>query len=103
MPWPGSTSSALWAWPMWPDGTIATRYAFRHALYHQAAYERLGIGRRAQLHQRIGLRLEEAYGLQTGELAASLGGPFRGRAGPASCRALRAAGGRAGVPAPCLS
>ena len=61
---------------MWPDGTIATRYAFRHALYHQAAYERLGIGRRAQLHQRIGLRLEEAYGLQAGEMAAALAGHF---------------------------
>ena len=61
---------------VWPDGTLATRYAFRHALYHQAAYERLGLGRRAHLHQRVGLRLEEAYGLQTSALAATLAGHF---------------------------
>ena len=38
----------------WPNGTVATRYAFRHALYQQVVYERLGAGRRVRLHQRLG-------------------------------------------------
>ena len=38
----------------WPDGTVATRYAFVHALYQQVVYERLGAGRRVRLHQRLG-------------------------------------------------
>jgi hypothetical protein len=38
----------------WPNGTVATRYAFVHALYQQVAYQRLGAGRRVRLHQRLG-------------------------------------------------
>src|SRR5262249_3208093 len=30
----------------WPDGTVTARYRFRHALYQQVLYERLGQGRR---------------------------------------------------------
>jgi predicted ATPase len=43
----------------WPNGTVATRYAFRHALYQQVLYERLGAGRRVRLHQRLGVYLSE--------------------------------------------
>jgi predicted ATPase len=77
----------------WPDGTMATCYAFTHALYQQVAYERLGTGRRAQLHQRIGLRLEAAYGPQAGEIAAELAVHFeRGRDLRRAVQYLRQAG-----------
>jgi DNA-binding winged helix-turn-helix (wHTH) protein/predicted ATPase len=56
----------------WPDGTVAARYAFVHALYQQAAYERLGVGQRAHVHQRLGVRLELAYGLRVEEVAVEL-------------------------------
>ena len=56
----------------WPDGTVTTHYTFTHALYQQAAYERIGSGRRVQLHQRLGTRLAAAYGARAGEVAAEL-------------------------------
>ena len=60
----------------WPNGTVATRYAFVHALYQQVVYERLGAGRRVRLHQRLGECLEAAYGAQAGEIAAELAEHF---------------------------
>jgi predicted ATPase len=64
----------------WPDGTGASRYGFRHALYQEVVYERLSPGRRSQLHRCIGERLEAAYGTRAGELAAELAVHFeRGR------------------------
>jgi DNA-binding winged helix-turn-helix (wHTH) protein/tetratricopeptide (TPR) repeat protein len=60
----------------WPDGTVAARYAFRHALYQQAVYARLGAGQRVRLHQRLGTRLEAAYGAQAAEVAAELAEHF---------------------------
>jgi predicted ATPase len=64
----------------WPNGTIATRYAFRHGLYQQVVYQGLGAGRRVRLHQRLGGYLEAAYGAQAGEIAAELAEHFvRGR------------------------
>jgi predicted ATPase/DNA-binding winged helix-turn-helix (wHTH) protein len=60
----------------WPDGTVATRYAFVHALYQQVVYERLGAGRRVRLHQRLGECLEKAYEAQAGEIAAELAEHF---------------------------
>jgi predicted ATPase len=56
----------------WPDGTVTTHYTFTHALYQQAAYERMGVIRRVQLHHRLGTRLEAAYGVRAGEIAAEL-------------------------------
>jgi tetratricopeptide (TPR) repeat protein len=56
----------------WPDGTSGGSYRFRHALYQQVLYERLGPTRRAQLHQRLGTRLEAGYGAQAGAIAAHL-------------------------------
>jgi DNA-binding winged helix-turn-helix (wHTH) protein/predicted ATPase len=56
----------------WPDGTLATRYAFRHALYQEALYDRLPEGMRVDLHGRVGARLEAAYGAQSADLAAEL-------------------------------
>jgi predicted ATPase len=60
----------------WPDGTVATRYAFGHALYQQVVYQRLGAGRRVRLHQRLGGCLETAYGAEADEIAAELAEHF---------------------------
>jgi len=57
---------------VWPDGTRGGRYRFQHALYQQVLYEQVGTGRRMQLHQRIGARLEAGYGARAGEIAAPL-------------------------------
>ncbi len=56
----------------WPDGTIATRYSFLHALYQEVTYARVPMGRRVGLHQRIGERAEAAYGKRAKEIAAEL-------------------------------
>jgi predicted ATPase len=56
----------------WADGTVATRYRFRHALYQDVVYERIPAARQAQLHQRIGTREEVGYGERCGEIAARL-------------------------------
>jgi len=56
----------------WPDGTITGRYEFIHALYQSVVYQRMAAARRVRLHQRIGERLEEAYGDHAGDLAAEL-------------------------------
>jgi predicted ATPase len=56
----------------WPDGTVATRYRFQHALYQDVVYERIPAARQAQLHQRIAAREEAGYGARCGEIAARL-------------------------------
>ena len=56
----------------WPDGTMAARYGFRHALFQEVVYARISPERRVNLHQRIGSRLENAYGKQAAAIAAEL-------------------------------
>jgi DNA-binding winged helix-turn-helix (wHTH) protein/predicted ATPase len=56
----------------WADGTVATRYRFRHALYQDVMYERVPAARQALFHRRIGLREESGYGERCGEIAARL-------------------------------
>ncbi len=56
----------------WPDGTVAERYGFIHALYRSVLYARVSIGQRVGLHLRIGARLERAHGARVGEIAAEL-------------------------------
>ena len=64
----------------WPDGTVAGRYAFIHALYQQVLYGRVSVGARAGMHLAAGERLERAYGDRAGEIAAELAVHFeRGR------------------------
>ena len=64
----------------WPDGTVAGRYAFIHALYQQVLYARVSVGARAGLHLHAGERLERGYGDRAGEIAAELAVHFeRGR------------------------
>ena len=57
---------------VWPDGTVTARYGFRHALYQELLYERVPVSRRVRWHQQIGTRLEVAFGLRAGEMAAEL-------------------------------
>jgi len=56
----------------WPDGTVSGGYGFRHALYQEVLYQRLGAGHRARLHRRIGEREVAGYGARAGERAAAL-------------------------------
>ena len=56
----------------WPDGTVAGRYAFIHAVYRNVLYGRVSIGHRVGLHLRIGMRLEEAHGPHAGDVAGEL-------------------------------
>ncbi len=64
----------------WPDGTVAARYSFQHALYQEVLYERLPSGRRQRLHRQIGEREEHAYGERAREIATELALHFeRGR------------------------
>ena len=60
----------------WPDGTTASCYAFRHALYRATLYERLPTARRSRLHAAIAHRLESGFGDRVHELAAELAAHF---------------------------
>jgi DNA-binding winged helix-turn-helix (wHTH) protein/tetratricopeptide (TPR) repeat protein len=63
-----------------PNGDIATRYGFVHALYQNVLYQRLSSSHRIQMHRRIGERLENIYGERSREVAAELAMHFeRGR------------------------
>jgi predicted ATPase len=80
----------------WPDGTVAERYGFLHALYQHLWHEQVGIGRRRRLHMRIGERQEAAYGDRTGEIAAELAVHFeQGRDYERAVRYLQQAAGNA--------
>ena len=46
---------------IWPDGTRAELYSFRHDLYRELLYDRLTATRRALSHARVGRRLEAAW------------------------------------------
>jgi len=64
----------------WPDGIVAARYGFIHALYQNVLYERVTVGQRINLHRRIAEREEQAYGSRAREIAAELAMHFeRGR------------------------
>jgi tetratricopeptide (TPR) repeat protein len=64
----------------WPDGTVAARYGFVHALYQEVVYEQLSASRRIRLHRQIGEREEQAYGDRAREIATELAVHFeRGR------------------------
>jgi DNA-binding winged helix-turn-helix (wHTH) protein len=56
----------------WPDGSVARRYAFTHDLYRQVVYDVIPDRRRAELHHRAGIGLEQAYGTQVRDIAVSL-------------------------------
>jgi hypothetical protein len=80
----------------WPDGTVAARYGFLHALYQDVLYHRLTARRRQRLHQQIGEREEQGYGEQAREVAAELALHFeRGRDYRKAVWYLQEAGGNA--------
>jgi predicted ATPase len=56
----------------WPDGTATVRYGFRHVLYREVLYERLGLAQRSRWHRLVGERLETGYGSQAREQAGAL-------------------------------
>src|SRR5262249_54888626 len=56
----------------WPDGTVATRYRFAHALHRSTLYQRIAPGRRRALHQAVGEREEAGHGLRAREVAPGL-------------------------------
>ena len=60
----------------WPDGTVAGTYGFIHALYQNVLYFRVAPGRRARLHQRIGLREERAWLARAVDIAGELAAHF---------------------------
>ena len=80
----------------WPDGTVAVRYGFIHALYQEVLYARLTPGRRSGLYQRIGQRTEAAYGARADDIAAESALHFeRGRDFPRPIQYWQKAGQRA--------
>jgi predicted ATPase/DNA-binding winged helix-turn-helix (wHTH) protein len=85
-----------WLWAAgiaeWPDGTVAARYGFLHALYQEVLYHRVAPARRVELHRRLGARGEAAYGERAAEIAAELALHFeRGRDSGRAIRYLRQA------------
>jgi predicted ATPase len=56
----------------WPDGTLAARYGFVHAVYQQAWHERVNPTQLQQYHLRIGERKERGYGERSGDIAVEL-------------------------------
>jgi len=66
-----------------PDGSVATRYRFTHALYQYYLYylyDQILSKRRVLLHRRAGETLERIYGSQQARVAAALATHFeRGR------------------------
>ena len=46
-----------------PDGSLDARYAFRHALYRQVFYQRVGRRTRAQWHHRVAMSMERSRAL----------------------------------------
>ncbi len=56
----------------WPDGTVSGRYEFLHALYQEVLYRRLPESARIRAHQRLGARVERAFGERTAEVAGEL-------------------------------
>jgi DNA-binding winged helix-turn-helix (wHTH) protein/tetratricopeptide (TPR) repeat protein len=81
----------------WPDGTVASRYGFLHALYRETLYERVPVGRRVRWHQQIGRRLEVGYEPQARERAVELAEHFvSGRDTVRAIKYLHYAGEQAG-------
>ncbi len=56
----------------WPDGTVATRYGFIHALYREVIYNRVPAGTAAGWHRLIAAREVAAFGPRANEIAPEL-------------------------------
>lgn len=63
-----------------PDGGLATRYRFAHALFQEVIYADLVTARRTRMHQQVGRQLVACFGSETTRMSASLALHFeRGR------------------------
>ena len=72
-----------------PNGSLATRYRFAHALYQNMLYEDLLSKRRTLLHRQAGETLVRCYGGETHRIAAALATHFeRGRDFPSAIEYL---------------
>jgi DNA-binding winged helix-turn-helix (wHTH) protein/predicted ATPase len=77
----------------WPDGTLSGRYRFRHALYQNVFYQRIGEARRVRLHRVVGAYGERVFGERAKEMAAELAMHFeRGRDSRRAVQYLRQTG-----------
>ncbi|HUI95411.1 MAG TPA: AAA family ATPase [Xanthobacteraceae bacterium] len=70
------TSASAGTPSLWPDGTAAELYAFRHDLHRELLYDRLPATRRALAHARVGRRLEAAWAGRLDVIAAELAEHF---------------------------
>ena len=59
-----------------PNGPLSGSYRFIHQLYQYACYQRIGHGRRARLHRRVGQQRAERYAGQHKIVAAELAQHF---------------------------
>jgi hypothetical protein len=79
-----------------PDGTLATRYRFSHALYQNFLYSDLVNKRRVMLHQQAGEQLLNHYGKRAPQIATQLALHFeQGRDFPRAIEYLIHAGDHA--------
>ncbi len=79
-----------------PDGSLATRYRFAHALYQNFLYDGLVTKRRTMLHRQAGETLARHYGKRAPQIAAQLALHFeRGREFPRAVEFLIHAGDNA--------
>jgi len=77
----------------WPDGTLAIRFGFAHALYREALAAQLSAARGAQIHLRIAQRLAAAFHSRADEVAGQVAMHFeRGRDLASAVAWLRRAG-----------
>jgi hypothetical protein len=60
----------------WPDGTMQPRFAFAHALYRQAAMDRIRPGVDRVRHLRIAARIEAGFGDKTEDVVAHIPARF---------------------------
>ncbi|MEO6744471.1 MAG: AAA family ATPase [Caldimonas sp.] len=65
-----------------PDGRIAVRYAFVHAVHRHVLYERIGAATRVRLHRRLAAALLAAHAEQTESIAAEVAVHFEKGADP---------------------
>ena len=81
----------------WPDRSVGTRYAFRHALHRRVFDDQVGAAARREIHQRLGERIELAFEpSDLGAVCSELAEHFTASGdGPRACRHLELAGARA--------
>jgi predicted ATPase len=56
----------------WLKDAATIQYRFRHVLYRDVLYARLGMAQRRRLHVLVGEHLESRYGTRTREIAGEL-------------------------------